>query len=352
MNTRGRKKILVTGGAGYIGSHTVLALFKQGFEIFIYDNLYNSSASTVDRLNRYLSGDIQLIRGDILCRDTLDTTFKSHRFDAVVHFAALKAVAESSLIPLAYYQTNVSGTLNLLDVMQAHGVNNFIFSSSATVYGKDNPVPFNEEMTLGDPESPYGQTKRVSEDILKALAHSDPQFKAISLRYFNPIGAHEYGIIGESPKGIPNNLLPYLTQVANGYRDVLTIFGDDYDTPDGTCIRDFVHVMDIAEGHVAALHWLFENNISGSVQVFNLGTGQGLSIKEIINAFEKITGINIPCKVGSRRTGDLPAFWADATKAREVIGWSAKRSIANMVSDAWNWQMLTEETSELDADTP
>jgi len=264
--------------------------------------------------------------------------FESNNINIVIHFAALKAVGESTTIPLSYFQSNVHGTVCVLEVMKEFGVNNFIFSSSATVYGEENDVPYDEEMKLGTPSSPYGANKVMVERILQDLAISDPKFRAVSLRYFNPIGAHESGEIGEDPSGIPNNLLPYVAQVAVGKRDKLNIFGGDYPTNDGSCERDYLHVMDLAEGHLAALEWLNKNESFTGVEAFNLGTGNGVSVFAIVKAFESATSKVIPFDVAPRRAGDLPAFWANANKANTQLNWQATRSLAQMMTDTWHWQ--------------
>lgn len=331
-------KILVTGGAGYIGSHTVLCLLKQGYEVVVIDNLCNSSVQSINKVEKLTGRKVDFINGDINNLALLEELFTQYRFDAVIHFAALKAVGESSAIPLSYYQNNVHGTLCLLQAMEKSGVTNFIFSSSATVYGEGNEVPYQETMPLGAPSSPYGASKVMIERVLNDVATANPQFRGVSLRYFNPIGAHESGEIGEDPKGIPNNLLPYIAQVAVGKREHLNIFGDDYQTTDGTCERDYLHVMDLAEGHVAALNWLTQNPLFTGIESFNLGTGKGTSVFEIVKAFEQATGVEIPFEVAPRRAGDLAAFWANADKANNQLGWQASRSLPQMMSDTWRWQ--------------
>lgn len=330
--------ILVTGGAGYIGSHTVLRLLEQGFNVVVLDNLCNSSAESIKRVEKITSKSCITVVGDVRDSHTLNTIFNQYNIDAVIHFAALKAVGESSVKSLDYYENNVTGTLSLLQVMKKHSVSNFIFSSSATVYGEAAKIPYLESMTLGKPSSPYGMSKVMVEHILQDAAISDKTFRAVSLRYFNPIGAHESGLIGEDPQGIPNNLLPFIAQVAVGRRPKLSIFGNDYSTDDGTCERDYLHVMDLADGHVAALNWLFKQNHFNGVEIFNLGTGVPISVLEIIKSFEKETGIIIPCEFAAKRDGDLPAFWADASKAEQELGWQCKRSLAQMMSDTWHWQ--------------
>jgi len=331
-------KVLVTGGAGYIGSHTVLSLLENNYDVVVYDNLVNSSIESIDRVEKLAGKKVEFVEADICNKEKLSEVFTQFNIDAVIHFAALKAVGESTAIPLSYYQNNVYGSVCLLEVMQQHKVHNFIFSSSATVYGEENDVPYVETMKLGTPSSPYGASKVMVERILADLALSDAKFRGVSLRYFNPIGAHESGMIGEDPKGIPNNLLPYVAQVAVGKRDKLNIFGDDYPTKDGSCERDYLHVMDLAQGHVAALDWLTRNSDFSGVEAFNLGTGNGTSVFSIVEAFEQAIKKNIPCEVSPRRAGDLPAFWANAGKANKELDWQAKKSLEQMMVDTWRWQ--------------
>lgn len=330
--------ILVTGGAGYIGSHTALTLLEQGFEVVVVDNLANASRESIARVQTLTAKTATLVEADIRDLDALDRLFRSRNIRCVIHFAALKAVGESAQIPLTYYQNNVCGTLCLLEVMQRHQVRDFVFSSSATVYGESAPVPYVETFGLGNPSSPYGASKVMIERVMQDYATANPHFRAVSLRYFNPIGAHESGVIGEDPRGIPNNLLPYIAQVAVGRRNKLSIFGSDYPTPDGTCQRDYLHVMDLAEGHVAALDWLLAQPEFTGVEAFNLGRGEGVSVLEIIRAFEQSTQVTIPYQIGPRRDGDLPAFWADPQKANQLLNWRAKRSLASMMADTWRWQ--------------
>ncbi len=332
-------KVLVTGGAGYIGSHTVLSLLENNYDVIVYDNLVNSNVKSIDRVEKLTGKSVEFIKGDICDIEKLNDVFNYFSIDAVIHFAALKAVGESTQIPLRYYQNNVHGTVCLLEVMQNHHVHDFIFSSSATVYGEENDVPYVESMKLGTPSSPYGASKVMVERVLNDLALSEPNFRGVSLRYFNPIGAHESGIIGEDPSGIPNNLLPYVAQVAVGKRDKLRIFGDDYPTTDGSCERDYLHVMDLAEGHVAALDWLKKNDAFNGVEAFNLGTGNGISVFDIVKTFEQATNKTIPFEVSPRRAGDLPAFWANANKANDELKWKAKRDLIQMMEDTWRWQL-------------
>ena len=331
-------KILVTGGAGYIGSHTVLSLLTNGYDVIVYDNLCNSSEVSLTRVEKLAGKKITFIEGDIRNTASLNSVFSQHNISAVIHFAALKAVGESAQIPLNYYQNNVHGTICLLEAMQQHKVQNFIFSSSATVYGEENDVPYVETMQLGTPSSPYGASKVMVERVMADLALANSTFRGVSLRYFNPIGAHESGDIGEDPKGIPNNLLPYVAQVAVGKRDKLHIFGDDYPTTDGSCERDYLHVMDLAEGHVAALNWLNNNADFTGVEAFNLGTGNAISVFAIVKSFEQAINNTIPFEVSPRRAGDLPAFWANANKAAEQLNWQATRGLNQMMVDTWHWQ--------------
>ena len=330
--------VLVTGGAGYIGSHTLVCLLNLGYEVVVYDNLVNSSIKALRRVEEIAGKDLEFVEGDVTDSRGLDDLFAKYSIDAVIHFAALKAVGESSQLPLQYYETNVYGSLCLLKAMEKAGVNHFVYSSSATVYGEMNPSPYVETMELGSPSSPYGASKVMVERVLTDTARVNPKFRAISLRYFNPVGAHPSGLIGEDPSGIPNNLLPFITQVAVGLRDSLSVFGGDYPTADGTCIRDYLHVMDLAEGHVAAIDWLAEQSNFNGVEAFNLGAGTGVSVLEIIASFEAATCQKINFKIVERRAGDLPAFWANADKAGKVLNWQAKRTLVEMMEDAWRWQ--------------
>ena len=330
--------VLVTGGAGYIGSHTLVCLLNLGYEVVVYDNLVNSSIKALRRVEEITGKHLEFVEGDVTDSRALDDLFAKYSIDAVIHFAALKAVGESSQRPLQYYETNVYGSLCLLKAMEKAGVNHFVYSSSATVYGEMNPSPYVETMELGSPSSPYGASKVMVERVLTDTARVNPKFRAISLRYFNPVGAHPSGLIGEDPSGIPNNLLPFITQVAVGLRDSLSVFGGDYPTADGTCIRDYLHVMDLAEGHVAAIDWLAEQSNFNGVEAFNLGAGTGVSVLEIIASFEAATHQKINFEIVERRAGDLPAFWANADKADKVLNWQAKRTLVETMEDAWRWQ--------------
>jgi len=330
--------VLVTGGAGYIGSHTLICLLNLGYEVVVYDNFVNSSVKALLRVEEITGKNLELVEGDVTDSRALDDLFAKYSIDAVIHFAALKAVGESSQLPLQYYETNVYGSLCLLKAMEKAGVNHFVYSSSATVYGEMNPSPYVETMELGSPSSPYGASKVMVERVLADTARVNPNFRAISLRYFNPVGAHPSGLIGEDPSGVPNNLLPFITQVAVGLRDSLSVFGGDYPTADGTCIRDYLHVMDLAEGHVVAIDWLAEQSNFNGVEAFNLGAGTGVSVLEIIASFEAATCQKINFEIVERRAGDLPAFWANADKADKVLNWQAKRTLVEMMEDAWRWQ--------------
>ncbi len=326
--------ILVTGGVGYIGSHTVVELLAAGHEVLVLDNLSNSKISVIDRIARIAGRAPQFIKADILDRGVLDDIFKTHRIEAVIHFAGLKAVGESVAEPLHYYQNNVAGTLVLLQAMAAAGVKQIVFSSSATVYGEPDVVPVNEAAPYR-PASPYGRSKRMVEELLFDLYAADPEWRIGVLRYFNPVGAHPSALIGEDPNGVPNNLMPFVTQVAVGLRAELSIFGDDYPTPDGTGIRDYIHVVDLALGHLAALTALSE---APACLIANLGTGQGYSVKQVIEAFEKASGKRIPVKVTGRRPGDVPCYFADPAYAQTRLGWAAQRGLDDICRDAWHWQ--------------
>lgn len=327
-------KILITGGAGYIGSHTSIQAIKAGHEIIILDNLINSTQIAITRVSELTDTDITFINGDVRDYNLLDEVFSKNSIEAVIHFAGLKAVGESNQKPLDYYDTNVNGTLQLIKVMTKYRVKKLVFSSSATVYGEESPVPYIETQPRGTATSPYGASKAIVEQILEDLSKSDPEWAVALLRYFNPIGAHPSGRIGEDPKGTPNNLMPYISQVAVGRRTRLSIFGDNYPTKDGTCERDYLHVMDLADGHLCALEAL---NKTGC-EIYNLGTGKPISVLEIVKGFETVNDVLIPFEFSTRREGDLPAFWADAEKAKNRLNWHAKRSLADMVRDTWNWQ--------------
>ena len=328
------KTVLITGGAGFIGSHTCVELSKAGYHLVILDNLYNSRADVIDRLKQICGLSPIFIQGDVRNAATLDDLFSKYTITAVIHFAGLKAVGESVEKPLEYYDNNVVGTIQLLAAMERAAVRTLVFSSSATVYGDSASVPISETSPRSV-TNPYGRTKLMIEDILADLSQSDPEWRIACLRYFNPIGAHESGLIGESPQGIPNNLVPYIAKVAAGQLDHLNVWGADYPTPDGTGIRDYIHVCDIAEGHVAALSYL--ERFSG-ISTVNLGTGRGYSVLDIIKAFEKASGRSIPYKIGPRRAGDIIQCWADTTHANQLFNWQASRNLEQMCADAWRWQ--------------
>ncbi len=328
--------ILVTGGAGFIGSHTCVELLNAGYEIVVVDNYYNANPKSLERVKELTGKDFKSYECDIRDSEGMDKIFKENKIDAVIHFAGLKAVGESCQKPIEYYDNNIGGTLKLCDVMRNNGCKNIVFSSSATVYGMKNVSPLKETMKTGGTTNPYGTTKYMIEIILEDIYKSDNEWNVTLLRYFNPIGAHESGRIGENPSGIPNNLMPYITQVAIGKRPFLSVYGNDYDTPDGTCIRDYIHVVDLADGHVKAVNNILDGK--KGVQIFNLGTGKGYSVLDIVKAFSKAYGKELPYKIASRRPGDLAVCFSDPSKAKEVLGWEAKRGIDDMCRDSWNWQ--------------
>lgn len=327
-------KILVTGGAGYIGSHTVLLLLEQGYEVVVVDNLCNSSFESLKRVMELTGKTVDFYECDINDGKQLDEIFSQHEISSVIHFAGLKAVGESVSIPLKYYENNLTGTFTLLEVMIRHGVKKIVFSSSATVYGDPHKVPITEDMP-NSATNPYGRTKLFLEQILSDVYVSDNEFSVSLLRYFNPIGAHHSGRIGENPKGIPNNLMPYITQVASGKLKELSVFGSDYNTHDGTGVRDYIHVMDLAMGHLKAIEYIQDKT---GVFVHNLGTGTGYSVLDLVKAFEEANGIKIPYKLVDRRPGDIATCYADPKKAKDELGWSAQKDIVDMCRDAWNWQ--------------
>ena len=328
-------RILVTGGNGYIGSHTLLELLSAGHETVVVDNLSNSNPVALKRVEELVGRKIPFHLVDIRDREGLNKVMDTYQFDACIHFAGLKAVGESVEKPCEYYENNIGGTLVLLDVMRQHGCKNIIFSSSATVYGNPVMIPITEECPKGHCTNPYGQTKSMLEEILMDMQKADKEWNIVLLRYFNPIGAHPSGRIGENPNGIPNNLMPYVTQVAVGKRPELGVFGNDYDTPDGTGVRDYIHVVDLAKGHVAALKAIKQNC---GCAIYNLGTGQGYSVLQLVHAFEKVNGIHIPFTIKPRRTGDIATCYSDPTKAERELGWKAQYGLEDMCRDAWNWQ--------------
>lgn len=329
------KKILVTGGLGYIGSHTVVELQAEGYDVVVVDNLSNSKEEVKARIEDISGQSLELQIADVNDTNALESLFNKHQFDGVIHFAAYKAVGESVEHPVMYYQNNVSGLISLLGTMEKYGVSNLIFSSSCTVYGAATDLPVTESTQIQKAESPYGTTKILGEDIINDFAkHKD--FKSILLRYFNPVGAHPSAKIGELPLGVPNNLVPYITQTAAGIREKLTVFGDDYNTEDGTCVRDYIHVVDLAKAHVKALSYC--DKMSQSLDVFNLGTGKGNTVLEVINTFEKVNGVKLNYTIGQRRGGDIEQIYADTTKVNNLLGWSAKYDIGDMMKHAWAWQ--------------
>ena len=329
--------ILVTGGAGFIGSHTCVELLNAGYEVVVVDNLYNASEKALERVEQITGKSLKFYKVDLLDAPALTKVFDEEKIDAVIHFAGLKAVGESVAKPLEYYHNNITGTLILCDVMRKHGVKNIIFSSSATVYGDPAFIPITEECPKGKITNPYGQTKGMLEQILTDLHKADPEWNVILLRYFNPIGAHKSGLIGENPKGIPNNLLPYVAQVAVGKLKCLGVFGNDYDTPDGTGVRDYIHVVDLAIGHVKAIDKLKDKE---GVSIYNLGTGVGYSVLQVVAAFEKACGKKIPYEIKPRRAGDIATCYSDASKAKRELGWVAERGLDEMCEDAWRWQSM------------
>lgn len=328
-------KILVTGGAGFIGSHTCVELLASGHECVVVDNLYNSSKVALDRVEEISGKKVTFYEADLLDKEAIDDIIAKEKPEGCIHFAGLKAVGESVAKPIEYYHNNITGTLNLVDVMGKHGVKNIIFSSSATVYGDADTVPVSEKTPKGMCTNPYGWTKWMQEQMLADLNTSDSEWNVVLLRYFNPIGAHESGLIGEDPQGIPNNLMPYITQVAVGKLEKLGVFGDDYDTPDGSGVRDYIHVCDLASGHVAALK-CFEK--SGGVNIYNLGTGVGYSVLDVVKAFSEANDIEIPYEIKPRRAGDVAKLYSDPTKAKEELGWSAKYDLIRMCKDSYRFQ--------------
>ena len=327
--------VLVTGGAGFIGSHTVVELQNAGYEVVVVDNLSNSSPKSLERVQEITGKTVKFYEADILDASALDKIFAENEIDSVIHFAGLKAVGESVQKPWEYYHNNITGSLVLFDVMKKHGVKNIIFSSSATVYGAPAEIPVTERCPKGEITNPYGHTKSMLEQMLMDIQKADPEWNVIILRYFNPIGAHKSGKIGENPNGIPNNLMPYVTQVAVGKLKCLGVFGNDYDTPDGTGVRDYIHVVDLALGHVKSIEKIKENP---GLKIYNLGTGTGYSVLDIVKNFEQATGAKVPYEIKPRRAGDIATNYADASLAKEELGWVAERGIKEMCEDAWRWQ--------------
>ena len=328
-------QILLTGGAGYIGSHTIIELDKAGHTVVVVDNLCNSKEEALRRVEKIIGKPVPFVRADVRDREAMDRIFKTYTIDAVIHFAGLKAVGESCEKPLEYYENNMNATFVLLDVMRKNGCKNIIFSSSATVYGDPAQIPITEECPKGHCTNPYGQTKSMLEEVLKDVQKADPEWNVVLLRYFNPIGAHKSGLIGENPNGIPNNLMPYITQTAIGIRKELGVFGNDYDTPDGTGVRDYIHVCDLAAGHVAALKAIEKKC---GLAIYNLGTGHGYSVLDVVNAFERENGLKVPYSIKPRRPGDIATCYCNPAKAKAELGWQAQYEIGDMCRDSWNFQ--------------
>lgn len=333
-------KTLVTGGAGYIGSHALVALVEAGYQVIVLDNLVNGSVKAVKRAEKLTQSKMIFIKGDVRDPSLLKTIFEKYDIDKVMHFAGLKSVGESVNCPIEYFDCNISGTINLIKAMESASIHQLVFSSSATVYGESHTMPLHEGLPTGVPTNPYGRSKLIIEQMLQDLAKSNPHWSIGVLRYFNPIGAHESGLIGESPHGTPNNLLPYIAQVAVGRLSKLAVYGSDYDTKDGTGVRDYIHVMDLVEGHIKALKSL---EMSSGLRVWNLGTGEGYSVLEVLHAFEKASGRRIPYFFSDRREGDIGACWADPLLAKNDLNWIAKRSLIDMVNDTWRWQLQNPE---------
>ena len=327
--------VLVTGGAGYIGSHTCVELLERGYGVIVADNLVNSSAKSLERVQQITGKSLDFYEIDVRDRAALDRIFEKHDINCAIHFAGLKAVGESVAMPLEYYDNNLNSTITLCRAMKDHGVKNIVFSSSATVYSGDNEMPLKESSRTGMCTNPYGWTKYMSEQILRDTAFADEEWSIALLRYFNPIGAHKSGLIGEDPRGIPNNLMPFISQVAIGRREYLNVFGDDYDTPDGTGVRDYIHVVDLARGHVAAINYMRQHK---GESVFNLGTGNGYSVLDMVHAFEKVTGRKVPYRIAPRRPGDLATVYASPDKSAELLGWKAEYGLEDMCRDTWAWQ--------------
>ena len=332
--------VLVTGGAGYIGSHTCVELLENGYGVVVIDNLVNANPVSLKRVEQITGKTVKFYEGDVRDEALLRKIFSENDISCVIHFAGLKAVGESVEKPWEYYDNNLNTTLVLTKVMKEVGMKNIIFSSSATVYTSDNEMPLKETSRTGGCTNPYGWTKYMTEQILSGISHADPDWSVVLLRYFNPIGAHKSGLMGENPRGIPNNLMPYITQVAIGRREKLSIFGNDYPTPDGTCVRDYIHVMDLAKGHVAAVKFATENK---GTEVFNLGTGIGYSVMDTVNTFMEVNHVNVPYQIVGRRAGDIATCYADPAKSKEVLGWTAQETLADMCRDSWNWQQKNPE---------
>ncbi len=331
-------QVLVTGGAGYIGSHTTVELIQAGYEVVIADDLSNSEMSAVEGVRKITGADIPFEKVDCLDAAAMDALLSKYRIDAVIHFAAFKAVGESVAKPLEYYRNNLASFITLLESMRRHGVKNVVFSSSATVYGQPDTLPATEFTPRKPATSPYGATKQMCEDILSDTIKAYGDMRGTALRYFNPIGAHPSALIGELPRGVPNNLVPFITQTAAGVRECLSIFGDDYDTPDGTCLRDYIDIVDLAKAHVAAVGRMLSGKSEERYEVFNIGTGRPVSVLELVRTFEQVNGLKLNCKITGRREGDVEAVWADTAKAQEVLGWKAERTVAQTLQSAWQWE--------------
>lgn len=339
-----KEKILITGGAGYIGSHTAVELQNAGYEVIVVDNLSNSNAQVIDWIEKITGIRPAFEKVDCTDMDAMNQVFTKYPgIRGIIHFAASKAVGESVIKPLMYYRNNLVSLLNLLDLMPTHDIKALVFSSSCAVYGQPDVLPANENSPIKEAMSPYGNTKQVNEEIIRDAIHSGAPYKSIILRYFNPIGSHPTAEIGELPNGTPQNLIPFLTQTAMGIREELSVFGDDYNTPDGSCIRDYIYVVDLAKAHVKALDRMLKDNSNEPLEYFNIGTGRGVSVLELIHAFEKATGIKVPHKITGRREGDIEQVWADASYSNKVLGWKAEESLENTLKSAWNWQLKLRE---------
>lgn len=328
-------RILVTGGAGYIGTHTVVELFAKNIDVVVMDNLGNSNPEALKRVEQITGKKVEFVEGDVRDKALLDKVFETYKIDGVIHFAGKKAVGESVAKPIEYYDNNLISTLKLVESMREHGVKNLIFSSSATVYSADNEVPLRESCKTGYCSNPYGWTKYMGEIILSDMVKADPEWSVVLLRYFNPVGAHESGLIGEDPNGIPANLMPFISKVAVGKLECLSVFGNDYDTPDGTGVRDYIHVVDLAKGHVAAVDYMLKHK---GTEIINLGTGKGYSVLDMVKAFERVNGVKVNYKIAPRRPGDLATVYSDPKKAKEVLGWEATHDLDDMCRDSWAWQ--------------
>lgn len=337
------KKVLVSGGAGFIGSHVAVELINVGFDVIVADDMSNCDLTCFEGVKKITGkDDIPFIKMDFCDTDLVTELFTEHQIDAVIHFAAYKAVGESVIEPLKYYRNNLTSFMNVLEIAKAHGCHNFLFSSSATVYGEPDVLPVTEQTPRQSATSPYGNTKQICEDILRDCVKAYDEVRGISLRYFNPIGAHPSALIGELPRGVPNNLVPFITQTAIGKREVLNIFGDDYPTEDGTCLRDYIDVVDLAKAHVCAVSRMVEEKMENDYEVFNIGTGRPVSVLELVNAFEKVNGLKLNYKIAPRREGDVTAIWADPSLANEKLGWKAERSIEDTLAAAWAWEKSLE----------